>query len=115
MTRSFPGFASSRVLLLVLLSACGPKVTLRDDLAPCGEAPTGDPAVLHGPYVQGATVRLTAQSDSQNQSLEGWSFASSNASVLQIEAITLGEASAFADAVALSAGTTTITLLDPQG
>ena len=111
---------SARALLLFacLTGACGPTITLTDDIDftwDFGPTLTRFEDSLHGPYVRGTKMELYVSSSDDKQSFTGWTIASEDPSIISIAATTRDNLGLAANAQAVGAGTTDIIVLDDRG
>ncbi len=109
-----------RALLLVacLASACGPTITLTDDIDVTWDfAPTLDrfDSTLHAPYVRGTKTTLYVSSSDDKQDFSGWTIASVDPSVVTVAATAQDSQGLSAMAQAVGAGSTDLVVLDGQG
>ena len=109
-----------RSLLLVawLAAACGPTITLTDDIDLTWDfAPTLTrfEDSLHGPYVRGTKMRLYVSSSDDKQRFTGWTIASEDPSIVTVAATSGDDLGLTAQATAVGAGTTDLIVLDDKG
>ncbi len=109
---------SSLLALAVALGACGPTITLTDDVdltwdfGPTLQRFKDD---LHTPYIKGTTVKLYVDSDDDSPDFSGWSIVSSDPSIFKVEDATFNGASLVARGVAVGEGVANLTVRDAGG
>jgi hypothetical protein len=105
-------------VLAVALGACGPKITLTDDIDltwDFGLTISHFEDSLHTPYVKGAPVTLFVDSSDDNQRFDGWAVESSDPSVFAIGSTSISGQSFVANGVAVGAGVADLTIKDEHG
>lgn len=106
------------LILLVGLAACGPKITLSDEIDltwDFGPTLTTFEDSLHAPYVRGTKTRLWVGSDDKNQDFSGWTIASTDPAVVHVDGtIATADTTAgiHAEAQAVGEGECDIVVLD---
>ncbi len=103
------------LLLALLLGACGPTITLTDDIDltwDWGPSLTRFENSLHSPYVQGTAMTVYVTTTDDHPNLSGWEIVSSHPEVFNVETITTDQYGAYAHGSALQSGTATLTVLD---
>ncbi len=106
------------LILAATLGACGPTITLTDDVDVTWDFKlTLDrfDSTLHAPYVRGAKTTLYVSSSDDSQDWRGWTIASTDPSIVAVEATVSDQYGLSAAAQAVGSGTTDIVVLDSKG
>jgi hypothetical protein len=105
------------LILAMLLGACGPTITLTDDIDltwDWGPTLTRFEDSLHGPYVRGTRTTLYVGSSDDKQDWTGWTIASTDPTIVRVDATAYGSDGLSAPAQAVAEGECDLVVLDDK-